>query len=279
MTYKEAIEFGKEQLTSAEILDAQLDARLLLEFVTKVDRTTLFVHSDQSLLEEEEKSYRKLIEDRASHIPLQQLTKVQNFMGFDFFVNEHVLIPRQDTENLVEEAMQQLHDGMEVLDLCTGSGCILISLLKYSNDCKGVGVDLSTKALEVARVNVERFQLEDSVTLLESDLYDKVEGKFDLIISNPPYIPTEVVKTLMPEVLEHEPWMALDGMEDGLHFYREIIKNAPDYLYRGGKLFFEIGYDQGQSVKQLMEARGFTEVVVKQDYAGLDRVVYGTFIE
>ena len=221
--------------------------------------------------------FLQLIEKRAAHIPLQHLTGKQNFMGLDFLVNEHVLIPRQDTEILVEEIMRDLHDGIRILDMCTGSGCILLSLLHYSNDCVGVGVDVSEDALAVARQNADRLA-EKQAVFIQSDLFEKVEGSFDLIVSNPPYIRSQEIAGLMPEVREHEPHLALDGKNDGLHFYREIIKEAMLHLKRGGQLFFEIGYDQGEAVQALLAANGYTEIAVVKDYAGLDRVVYGTFL-
>ena len=221
--------------------------------------------------------FLQLIEKRAVHIPLQHLTGEQNFMGLDFLVNEHVLIPRQDTEILVEEIMRDLHDGIRILDMCTGSGCILLSLLHYSNDCSGVGVDVSEDALAVARQNADRLA-EKQAVFIQSDLFEKVEGSFDLIVSNPPYIRSQEIAGLMPEVREHEPHLALDGKDDGLHFYREIIKGAMPHLKRGGQLFFEIGYDQGEAVQALLAANGYTEIAVVKDYARLDRVVYGTFL-
>lgn len=202
-------------------------------------------------------------------------------MGLTFAVNEHVLIPRQDTEILVEEVLKELHDGMRVLDMCTGSGCILLSLLHYSNACEGLGVDLSADALEVAEQNAETLLdavNADRVHFLQSDLFDKVEGKFEIIVSNPPYIASAEVEKLMPEVRDHEPRMALDGTEDGLYFYRRIIEEAGKHLVSSGMLFFEIGYDQGQAVSELMRTEGYREVQVVQDYAGLDRVVFGTYV-
>ena len=194
-------------------------------------------------------------------------------MGLTFKVNEHVLIPRQDTEILVEEAMRYLSDGMRILDICTGSGCILLSLLKYSNECEGLGVDISDDALAVARENAQNLGLE--AEFRHSDLLEKVEGKFDMIVSNPPYIETAVIDTLMPEVREHEPMLALDGREDGLYFYRRIVEQCTSYMTRGARLFFEIGYDQGEAVKDMMIHKGFCEVEIIKDYAGLDRVVTG----
>lgn len=276
MTYREAYEEGKGALAAAGIEEAELDARLLLEFVCGTNRNTLLVYGDRAVADEEAAAYRELTGKRAQHIPLQHLTGTQDFMGLEFEVNEHVLIPRQDTEILVEEALQELHDGMRVLDMCTGSGCILISLLRYSNDCTGVGADISEEALQVARRNAKKLLADGSIIFAQSDLFERVEGQFDMIVSNPPYICTDVIETLMPEVREHEPRQALDGSADGLLFYRRIIEDSVKYLKRGGMLFFEIGHDQGEAVKKLMEQAGYLEVHVIRDYAGLDRVVAGT---
>lgn len=275
MTYREVYELGRGRLEKQEIADADLDARLLLEYSCKTNRTTLLAHPDREVSEEEYENYVNYIERREQHIPLQHITGEQEFMGLEFYVNQNVLVPRQDTEILVEEVMRHLHDGMDLLDMCTGSGCILCSLLHYSNDCHGLGVDVSPKALEVARQNAQNLGITAEWT--ESNLFSVVQGRFDIIVSNPPYIRSDVIPTLMPEVKAHEPMMALDGKEDGLFFYREIIKQAGAYLRRSGMLFFEIGFDQAEAVSDLMREQGFAEVEVKKDYAGLDRVVYGTF--
>lgn len=282
MTYRECYEQGCRILQAAGIEEAALDARLLLEAVCGTDRNDLLVHGDQPVAPEAEEKYLNWIRQRAEHIPLQQLTGEQDFMGLTFSVNEHVLIPRQDTEILVEEVLKELHDGMRILDMCTGSGCILLSLLHYSNDCEGLGVDLSAEALEVAGRNVLKALIPEKAEhahFLQSDLFERVEGKFEIIVSNPPYIASAEVEKLMPEVRDHEPRMALDGTEDGLYFYRRIIEEAGKHLVSSGMLFFEIGYDQGQAVSELMRAQGYREVQVVQDYAGLDRVVFGTYVE
>lgn len=282
MTYRECYEQGCRTLQAAGIEEAALDARLLLEAVCGTDRNDLLVHGEQPVAPEAEEKYLNWIRQRAKHIPLQQLTGEQDFMGLTFSVNEHVLIPRQDTEILVEEVLKELHDGMRVLDMCTGSGCILLSLLHYSNDCEGLGVDLSAEALEVAGRNVLKVltpEKAEHAHFLQSDLFEKVEGKFEIIVSNPPYIASAEVEKLMPEVRDHEPRMALDGTEDGLYFYRRIIEEAGKHLVSSGMLFFEIGYDQGQAVSELMRTGGYREVQVVQDYAGLDRVVLGTYCE
>ena len=311
MTYRECYEKGCLALQAAGIEEAALDARLLLEAVCGTNRNDLLVHGEQPVTPEAEEKYLNWIGQRAEHIPLQQLTGEQDFMGLTFTVNENVLIPRQDTEILVEEVLKELHDGMRVLDMCTGSGCILISLLHYSNGCEGLGVDLSAEALKVAQRNAERILREDfsenqdcvvttfetesddaetaintvendtvgRVRFLQSDLFENVEGKFEIIVSNPPYIASDEIEKLMPEVRDYEPRMALDGTEDGLEFYRRIIEEAGQYLVSSGMLFFEIGYDQGQAVSELMREHGYREVQVVQDYAGLDRVVLGTYCE
>ncbi len=281
MTYRECYEQGCRTLQAAGIEEAALDARLLLEAVCGTDRNDLLVHGEQPVAPEAEEKYLNWIRQRAEHIPLQQLTDEQGFMGLTFSVNEHVLIPRQDTEILVEEVLKELHDGMRVLDMCTGSGCILLSLLHYSNDCEGLGVDLSAEALEVAGRNVLKVltpEKAEHAHFLQSDLFEKVEGKFEIIVSNPPYIASAEVEKLMPEVRDHEPRMALDGTEDGLYFYRRIIEEAGKHLVSSGMLFFEIGYDQGQAVSELMRTEGYCDVQVVQDYAGLDRVVFGTYV-
>lgn len=273
MNYTEAFLMGMQKLKEAEIGEAQLDARLLLEEVCGTDHNTLLCHGDREVSEAEEEQYRKALEQRAVHVPLQHLLGYQDFMGLRFQVNEYVLIPRQDTEILVEEAMRYLHDGMRILDLCTGSGCILLSLLHYSNDCEGVGVDISQEALQVAAQNAELLGIK--ADFLKSDLYEKVTGKFDLLVSNPPYIERKVIPTLMEEVREYDPYIALDGGEDGLDFYRRIIGGAQDYLKRGGQILMEIGSGQAKAVSELLREAGFKEINVCRDFAGLDRVVSG----
>ena len=282
MTYRQLYQYGVQQLAESQIAEAELEARLLLEYICRTDRNTLLVHGDSLRSDFEEQSYKMAVTQRASHIPLQHITGEQEFMGLSFRVNKNVLIPRQDTETLVEEAMCHFGDGMRILDLCTGSGCILLSLLKYSNECEGIGVDISPKALEVARENAARLGLD--AVFLEGDLFapladfqsDKTTDRlFDMIISNPPYIETAVIDTLMPEVRDYEPRIALDGTADGLFFYREIIRQAAVYMHIGAWILFEIGCNQGEAVQALLEQNGFCEVSVIKDYAGLDRVVCG----
>lgn len=290
MTYKElAAQIKDRLLLLQDEMEAQTQTRLLLAHYLQADRTFLLVHGEEEVAGNLDALYAAVAK-REEHIPLQQILGETQFMGLPFKVTKDVLCPRPDTEVLVEEAMQLLHDGMQFLDLCTGSGCIALSLLQYSNDCRGVATDLSENALSIARDNAllhdfaetkpMRFEKEGKhFSLFQGDLFGAVpremEHSFHMVISNPPYIPTKDIEGLMPEVREHEPMMALDGFADGLFFYREIIKNAPRYLVGEGVLLFEIGYDQGEAVKHLMEEGGFTEVSVKKDFGGNDRVVIG----
>lgn len=275
MEYAALYRMGVERLAAAGIEEAKLDARLLLEELCGTDRNDLLVHGDRPVTEQQEKSYVNQIELRSRHIPLQHIMGYQEFMGLRFKVTPDVLIPRQDTETLVEEVLKNLHDGMRILDLCTGSGCILLSLLRYSNDCVGVGADLSKKALAVAEENAGALEL--MAEFVQGDLFEPVTGKFEIIVSNPPYIPSNVIPTLMEEVREHDPLMALDGKEDGLYFYREITGKASEYLYPGGMLFLEIGCEQAEAVTELMKNAGYRDVTVCKDLAGLDRVVSGRY--
>lgn len=275
MEYGAIYRMGVERLQQAGIKEALLDARLLLESVCGTTQSTLLAHGDLPVTEEQKESYVNYIEQRSRHIPLQHITGYQEFMGLRFRVSPEVLIPRQDTETLVEEVMRFLHDGMHILDLCTGSGCILLSLLRYSNDCVGTGTDLSEPALAVAAENASLLGVE--AEFICSDLFEHVKGKYEMIVSNPPYIRSGDIPGLMEEVREHDPMMALDGGEDGLVFYRKIIGCAGDYLYPGGMLFFEIGHDQAQEVSGYLDKAGYRDVMVCKDLSGLDRVVSGRF--
>ncbi len=273
MEYAALYRIGEAKLRYAGIEEASLDARLLLEEVCGTDRNTLLVHGDKEVTEEQRECYVNYITQRCWHIPLQHILGYQEFMGLRFAVSPAVLIPRQDTETIVEEVMRFLHDGMHILDMCTGSGCILLSLLKYSNDCVGVGCDLSADALKVAVENAAALGIE--AEFLQSNLFEEIKGRFEVIVSNPPYIKSGAIKELMEEVREHDPMMALDGGEDGLFFYRKIVASAGDYLYPGGMLFFEIGCDQADEVSGLMQDAGYKDITVCKDLAGLNRVVYG----
>lgn len=261
---------GQIQLKDSGIEEYQLDAWYLLEYVTGISKASYYGDPNRELSAAQAEEYRKCIEKRSERIPLQHITGVQEFMGHEFFVNEHVLIPRQYTEILVEHALDKVEDGKKVLDMCTGSGCILLSILKRYQ-VQGTGADISSEALQVAERNRKHLAL-PQVEWLQSDLFEKIEEKYDVIVSNPPYIQTGVIESLQEEVRLHDPYIALDGKEDGLYFYRRIIEDAKAYLEDGGWLLFEIGYDQAEPVTRLMEQAGYSEIHVKKDLSGLDRV-------
>lgn len=273
MTYREALALGEKVLEVANIVDVRTDAWLLLEMASKIDRNFYYMHMDEEISEDYVKEYELLLKKRAEHIPLQYIVGETEFMGLKFKVNSNVLVPRQDTETLVEEALKVVRPGMKVLDMCTGSGCIIISILHNVSNVEGHAVDISKQALNVAKENAKLNDV--SVMFERSDLFDNVAEKFDIIVSNPPYIPTAEIAKLMPEVAQFEPMEALDGKEDGLYFYKKIVENCGNYLTEGGSILFEIGHDQGISVSELLKDAGFSDVRVIKDLAGNDRVVAG----
>ena len=276
-----------DALTAAGIEDSATEARIILRESAGLSATDIHGRPDDEIASDIYKEIQAIVRRRLMREPLQYIYGRWDFMGLSFAVRPGVLIPRPDTEMIVETVMGRLHDGMRILDLCTGTGCILISLLKYSNGCEGVGVDISAEALALARENAEAILGADrdadiprEIRLLQGDLYEALTEAvapitYDIIVSNPPYIPAGVIETLEPEVRDHEPRLALDGGDDGLDIIHRIIDEAPGHLIKGGELFLEIGYDQGEAVSGLMRDAGFADVEVIQDYAGLDRVVRG----
>ncbi len=273
MTFREAINMGEEILDKADIIDAKNDAWLLLAMACKIDHTYYYTHMYEDMTEEQLEEFESLINKRAERVPIQYITGEQEFMGLPFKVNSNVLVPRQDTETLVEIALKNVLPGMKILDMCTGSGCIIISILKNATEVEGYGYDISKQALIVAKENAKLNGVH--VQFERSDLFDNVDGKFDMIVSNPPYIKSAEIPTLMPEVSVFEPHEALDGMEDGLEFYRRIVSESKDYLTEDGILIFEIGCEQGKDVSEMMSFAGFKNVEVIKDLAGNDRVVFG----
>lgn len=274
MTYREAIVLGEKNLQQADIADAKTDSWLLLAMACKIDHTYYYMHIDEEMSEEQVREFEVLIRKRAERVPLQYITGEQEFMGLTFHVNSNVLIPRQDTETLVEEALKVIKPGMKVMDMCTGSGCVLISILKNAHDVEGIGYDISKQAINVAKENAKFNEV--PAVFERSDLFeDVVENDFDVIVSNPPYIPTDLVATLMPEVSQFEPREALDGKGDGLYFYSKILEQCKNYMKPDGYILFEIGCEQGDAVSTMMRLAGFSEVHVIKDLARNDRVVMG----
>lgn len=313
MTLFELLTQGTECLERAESPDAGNDAKLLLLEAFGLDMTHFLLNRMQKMPEDQRVSecvekYQEWIMRRAKRVPLQQILGSQEFMGMEFFVNEHVLIPRQDTETLVELVLERecrnerqneqpdehecenhgkiqrnIQHKKRVLDLCAGSGCIGISLAVLGGFEYVAEADLSEKALKVTRKNVERLVqgAGTSVECFHGDLFSAIPDgaePFDILVSNPPYIPTKVIEGLEPEVRDHEPMMALDGTEDGLLFYRRIAKEAGRVLAPGASVYLEIGYDQGEAVSELLREQGFMEIEVHKDLAGNDRVVCGRFV-
>ena len=269
-SYEQLLLDAAERLKEAEIADADIDAWYLLELVTGMSRASYFLEKYNRPSDEEIRKYEELLEKRISHIPLQHITGRQEFMGLDFMVSEDVLCPRQDTETLVESVLEYT-SGRKVLDVCTGSGCIAVALMKLGNASCCDAVDLSEAALDIAKQNAEFNDV--SINFIKSDMFEKIDGKYDIIVSNPPYIRPDVIETLMPEVREHEPLMALDGGSDGLDFYRIIAAQSKEHLEENGILAVEIGYDQWEDVSELFRQNGFRDILRIKDLSQNDRVV------
>ena len=284
MKYAELVKQGQVKLFKAGIGDAGVDAWILLENICNISRTDDFVKMHDEGPDEYVSSYLAAIDKRLTHYPLQYILGEWHFMGIKFKVNENVLIPRQDTEvlvvkilNIIQEEFKH-QDKIKILDMCTGSGCIGISLAKLCNKVEVTAVDLSKEAIVVARENARMNDVKN-IHFIESDLFKVFnmyndQEPFDIIVSNPPYICSKEIDSLMAEVKNFEPRMALDGDEDGLVFYRKIVEGCKPYIKKGGYLAFEIGWNQAEDVKELMRSR-YDNLEVVQDLAFLDRVVVG----
>lgn len=266
---------GTAFLEEKGVPDAGLDAWYLMEKVWQIDRAYYYTHRDDVLEEDgrRQKRFADYLDRRGRREPLQHILGRAWFMELEFVVNPHVLIPRQDTEVLVEEARKLLRPGQRVLDMCTGSGCIVLSLLYHCKGAEGTGVDISPKALETARENSRRLGI--AAEFIESDLFAQVEGKYHMIVSNPPYIPGGEIDLLMEEVGRYDPRLALDGGGDGLDFYRRLLADSAGYLRPGGILLMEIGSSQGDWVQSHMEAAGYRQVRRLRDLSGQERAVLG----
>ena len=276
MTIKETIRKGMIILKTNNVTEPNIKSRLIMQFVLNKPREYLVVYDKEKLTLRQEVNYFKAIKKLCNGIPIQHITNRQEFMKMTFYVDENVLIPRQDTEILVEEVVKiaKKINAKKILDLCTGSGAIAISLAKYIDKSNITAVDISSKALNVAKLNAKNNEVEDRITFVESDLFENLKKeKYDIIVSNPPYIKKEVLKKLDKEV-QKEPKLALDGGYDGLDFYRKIIKNADEYLKFNGYLCFEIGYDQKEDVENLLkEQEKYANITCKKDLCDNDRVV------
>lgn len=260
----------------------RLDVETLLQKVLGVDRLYILLNLERVLSEDEEQLFNKFINERLNNRPIAYIVGNREFMGLDFFVKEGVLIPRPDTEVLVEEVIElaKKKDAKNILDIGTGSGAITVSLAKYLENVKVTSVDISDIALEIGKRNAISNEVDDRINFVKSDLFTNIdkETKFDIIVSNPPYIKREVIDTLDKQVKDYEPYNALEGGVDGLDFYRAITKQAKNYLKKGGILAYEVGHDQSENVSKLMEIDGYTNIYTLKDLQQIDRVVIGTVL-
>ena len=290
MTIRDILTNIRERLQKAGIEDFEYESWVLLEWKLHIDRAEFYMNPNGEVKQELLEDLEEVLLKREQRVPLQYLMGECEFMGFDFSVDERVLIPRQDTECLVELAVEDIRNvktqnrcefnnaadqkneqKVKVLDLCTGSGCIGISVKKLCQNTKVTLADISEGALAVAKKNAEN--LNANVTLIRGNLFENIEGRFDYILSNPPYIPSQVIQGLMPEVKDHEPRMALDGEPDGLKFYRILAEEGKKYLKNGGSIYMEIGWDQAKDVTKIFETMGFKGLRTVRDMTGNDRVV------
>ncbi len=281
MTIGEALDWGGRELTEAGIEEGAEEAKILLSELTGIGKLDFFLKREEDLPADVEKQYRAFLGKRKKRIPLQMILGYTEFMGLEFEVSPATLVPRADTEVVCEKALSFLTEGMRILDLCTGTGCVLLSLLEMRKNTSGVGTDISEDAVELSELNAERLGLSGRAEFLTGDLYAPLPAgsRFDLIIANPPYIKSEEIENLMPEVRDHEPRRALDGGADGLTYYRRIADGAADYLAPGGLLLFETGFDQGEQVTEILKENGFSNIILKKDYGGNVRVCGGFLLK
>ena len=278
MNLKEILKYGKEELIKNNIEDASIIAKELAEYIFKITRAQIIANNDMEFSKEQTDNYINSIKKISTGIPIQYITNNQEFMNLNFYVDENVLIPQPDTETLVEEVINEYKEKKcEILDLCTGSGAIAISLAKYINESNIVASDISMKALQIAKLNAEKNLVRKKIEFIESDMFDKIyKEDFDIIVSNPPYIKTKVIEKLDRQV-KNEPYIALDGGADGLKFYKIIIENAYKYIKNEGKVFLEIGYDQKNELINLFkENNHYENIYSKKDLGGNDRIIVAT---
>ncbi len=272
MTFKELYEYGMSQLNTEE---KEAEVTILLEKAFGIDRKSFLLYTDTEISDDVFESFDAFLQKRKNGEPVQYIVGETNFYGFDFYVKKGVLIPRFDTENLVEKALEATKAGDKILDVCTGSGCILLTILKMKKDISGVGTDISDDALSVARLNADRLKVD--AEFVKSDMFENITGLFDIIVSNPPYIESKVINSLEEQVKDYEPRIALDGGDDGLKFYRIISYEAKKHLKKNGTILFEIGYDQGETVPFVLKNEGYTDIKVTKDLCGNDRVVSAVY--
>ena len=275
MKIEELLRYGKEKLEKQKVEDTSIISRILMQYVLKIDRNKLIINKNDNVDINKENEYKEYIEKIIKGKPVQYITNNQEFMKLNFYVDENVLIPQPDTEILVEKVIKSIDimENIEILDMCTGSGCVGISLAKNIKNTKVTLVDISKEAIEIAKKNAIQNEVENKITFIQSDMFENVKGKFDIIVSNPPYIKTNIIQTLDKQV-QNEPHIALDGGEDGLDFYKILINEAHKYLKKDGKIFLEIGYDQKQEVESLAkQSKHYKKIETIKDLSQNDRVI------
>ncbi len=268
---RELLEEGVRLLKHSQ--SAVLDSQLLLMQVLHRDKLYLLMNRDENVTEQEEQEYRALLEKRAECCPIAYLLGEKPFYGRDFCVKQGILIPRPDTEILVEQVLARIKEDDHGIEIGVGSGAICVTLLCEKKSLKMTAVDVEEIPIEVTKKNALRYEVQNRITLLQTSLFNGLEGQFDFIVSNPPYITSEEILHLQKDVLLYEPKVALEGGEDGLKFYREIVKQGKNHLKEDGFFAFEIGAAQGMAVQEICKEEGFGNIVLYQDLSGLDRVV------
>lgn len=275
MKIEELLKFGRMELEKNNIEDAFIISRLLVQHILKIDRNKLIIEREKEVEECKKEEYKNYIKEIVEGKPIQYITNNQEFMKLNFYVDQNVLIPQPDTETLVEEVLNMVdkNEKIKILDMCTGSGAIGVSLAYYLNKSQITLADISNEAIKIAKVNAKKNKVQERTRFIKTDMFENIKEKFDIIVSNPPYIKTNIIHTLEKQV-QNEPHMALDGGEDGLEFYKILIEEAPKYLEKSGKLFLEIGYDQKQEVENLARQNGnYEKIETIKDLSQNDRVI------
>lgn len=285
MEINELLKLGVKELGKREYLDPISESIIILSYLQNVDKSYIYTHGNEEVNREIVDKFLDFIEKRKEGWPLSYILKEKEFYGLNFYIEEGVLVPRPDTEILVEWIINKVNEEfkneyLDIVELGTGSGCIALTLAYYLENIKIFAVDIDDKALKVAKINRDKFKLNNKVKFYKGDLFNgiktlQLEGKVDIIVSNPPYIPTEDISKLQIEVRKHEPKNALDGGESGFSYYEKIVPDSKEYLKREGILAVEIGYNQGIYVKRLFNENGFKDIYIIKDFQGLDRVVVG----
>ena len=283
MKIKDIINYGVAMIKNTE--SPSLETQMMIAKVIEKDRLYIMLNLEEDIDESKVEIIKTIIDKRKNSFPLQYILGEREFWGMDFKVSEGVLIPRQDTEILIEETLKKLKDNkhksnLKGFEIGVGSGIISITLLKEIETLTMIGVDINDKAIELTKANALKHEVSDRLCILNSNLFEKInkENQFDFIISNPPYIETKVIDSLQEDIKQHEPKLALDGGEDGLDFYRAIIEQSKSYISPEGFIAFEIGYNQAEAVKKIFVENGYPNVTIAKDLAGFDRVVIGMII-